>query len=218
MRITDLYKKNREVPWITLGVVFICLAVTFIAIIRPDMYEGLAWSNTPEYIWQYVSGVFLHGTGDSVSMAIAHLLANLCMFLPYAIMIEKLVGHKKFAIIFLCSWIGVSVTFQIIARIISKGKPAYGAGLSGSAYTMIAIGAFVLFKVFLLDKKKFFRQFLSYFFIFGLIGEILMLRPDIAGGASMAIHITGVIIGMIMVIIFNKTLLLNVNRIAGEQK
>lgn len=121
-------------------------------------------------------------------------------------MIERMIGHKRFIMVFISSWVGISIAFQIIAWVVAKGEPAYGAGLSGSAYTVIVIGAYILYKVFLLDKKKFLKQPLAYFFIFGLIGEILMLAPGVAGVESMTIHITGVMIGILMIILFKKAI------------
>lgn len=203
MKIASLYKKNRGVPWISLSITLYCFAITGIAIIRPEMYESLAWSKYPKYIWQYCSGAFLHGTGESVSMAVMHLLANVLMFVPYAIMIEKMLGHKKFGVVFLCSWLGVSAAFQVyVWMFVPNGEPAYGAGLSGISYAMIAIGVFILFRLFLQDKRGFFRQPLAYLFVGGLLGELLMLMPNVAGVALMIIHITGIIIGLIMVIVF----------------
>lgn len=204
MKITALYKKNRDIPWISLSVVFCCFVITAIAVIRPEMYYNLAWSKYPAYIWQYFSGAFLHGTSESTSMAVMHLSANILMFLPYAVMIEKMLGHQKFGIIFLCSWLGISAVFQVyVWMFVPQGEAAYGAGLSGSSYAVIAIGAYILFRLFLQDKRGFFRQPLAYLFVSGLLGELFILSPSVAGVASMLVHITGIMIGVLMVIVFH---------------
>lgn len=205
MKITDLYK-NRSFPWITFVVAVCCVFVTLISVVKPEAYNSLAWSNSPQYIWQYISGAFLHGTGSGFSMAIMHLIANFLMFIPYGVMIEKLIGHKRFGAVFIVSWLGVSAVFQLIALVISKGETAYGAGLSGSSYAVIVMGVYILFKLFQSDKSKFFRQPLAYIFLSGLIGELFLLMPFVAGVASMVLHLAGIVIGVIMTFVFRKSI------------
>lgn len=192
-------------PWITLGVVGCCVVLTMIVICWPDIYEKLAWSSPAEYFWQYVSGAFVHGDKTSATMAVAHLVANLAMFVPYGIMIEGLLGHKRFGIVFLASWLGISAVFQIIAwSVVPAGEVAYGAGLSGSSYAVLVMGVVALFQVFLLDKKKFWKQPLSYVFLSGAIGELFMLLPGVAGVLSMVIHLAGIGIGVVMTVVFHR--------------
>lgn len=206
MKITDLYR-IRRFPWITLAVIVCCIIVTSIAAILPESYNSLALSNQPQYVWQYVSGVFLHGTGGDTAMALMHLTANIMMFAPYGIMIEKLIGHKKYGVLFLASWLGVSAVFQIIAGIVANGETAYGAGLSGSSYAVIAMGVYILFRLSQKSGSCFFRQPLAYVFISGLVGELFMLLPFVAGAASTVLHLAGIAIGVVMTMIFNKSIM-----------
>ena len=207
MKIVTLYNKNRNIPWVSLSVVLCCIVITGIVIIQPEMYQSLAYSKYPKYIWQYCSGAFLHGTGESLSLTVMHLLTNILMFAPYAIMIEKLLGLKKFCIIFLCSWLGISAVYQVyVWTLVPNGEPAYSNGLSGISYAVIAIGACILFRLFIQDKRCFFRQPLAYLFVGGLLGELFVLMPNVAGVGSMIIHIMGIVIGLIMVIIFRASI------------
>ena len=216
MKIINLYSRKREIPFVTLTVVLACITITVFAILIPKAYKNIAWSNYPNFVWQYVSGVFLHGDGSSISMAIAHLIANLLMFVPYAVMIEKLLGHKMFLIVFLVSWIGISIAFQIITLNIPNGETAYGAGLSGCSFTVTAIGAYILYCLFETNKKLFFKQPLAYVFLTGLFGELSMLQPYIAGTDSMFIHLTGLVIGIITSIVLRKPIRSNIKMFAGQ--
>lgn len=203
MRISSLFTQKHKIPLITLIVIFCCVLITWVSGVSPSAYEKLAWSNHPEYLWQYISGVFLHGDNSGPAMAIAHLLANLLLFVPYAIMVEKLIGSRNFGVIFLSTWLGISAIFQIIAFMtVPAGEIAYGAGLSGSAFAVTVLGAFVLFRIFMIDKKLFFRQPLAYIFIGGLFSQIILLSPDIAGVSSMIIHLSGLMIGSILTMIY----------------
>ena len=203
MRISSLFTQKHKIPWITLIVIFCCVLITSISVVSPVAYEKLAWSNHPEHSWQYISGAFLHGDSSGPAMAIAHLLVNFMLFVPYAIMAEKLIGSKSFGFVFLSTWLGISAIFQILVLItVPTGEIAYGAGLSGSAFAVTVVGAFILFRVFMIDKKLFFRQPLAYVFISGLISELILLSPDIAGVSSMIIHLAGLLIGIILTIIY----------------
>lgn len=203
MRISSLFTQKHKIPWITLIVIFCCVLITSISVVSPVAYEKLAWSNHPEHFWQYISGAFLHGDSSGPAMAIAHLLVNFMLFVPYAIMAEKLIGSKSFGFVFLSTWLGISAIFQILVLItVPTGEIAYGAGLSGSAFAVTVVGAFILFRVFMIDKKQFFRQPLAYIFISGLISELILLSPDIAGVSSMIIHLAGLLIGIILTIIY----------------
>lgn len=203
MKISSLFTQKHKTPWITLIVIFCCVLVTSISVVSPVAYEKLAWSNYPEHLWQYLSGAFLHGDSSGPAMAIAHLLANFLLFVPYAIMVEKLIGSKNFGFVFLSTWLGISAIFQILVLItVPAGEIAYGAGLSGSAFAVTVVGAFILFRVFMIDKKLFFRQPLAYVFISGLISELMLLSPDVAGVSSMIIHLSGLLIGIILTLIY----------------
>lgn len=207
MKISSLYTKNHAFPWITMAVTICCLLVTTLFILFPHLYTELAWSNQPKHFWQYVSGAFLHGDETGFGMAVAHLVANCLMFIPYAIMIEKLIGHQKFGIVFLTTWICISIVFQIITHtIIPAGKLAYGNGLSGSSFAVTIMGAYILFRVFSLNKKYFFRQPLGYIFISGLLGELISLHPGVAGIHSMMIHLAGIALGILLVLIYKKSI------------
>lgn len=203
MRISSLFTQKHKIPWITLIVIFCCVLVTSISIVSPDAYKKLAWSNHPEHLWQYISGAFLHGDSSGPRMAIAHLLANFLLFAPYAIMAEKLIGSKHFGIVFLSTWLGISAIFQILVLItVPTGEKAYGAGLSGSAFAVTVMGAYILFRVFMIDKKRFFRQPLAFIFISGLISELMLLSPAVAGVSSMIIHLSGLLIGIILTLLY----------------
>lgn len=208
MKISALFAKKHSFPWVTWSVTLCCIMVTGIFILWPHLYEELAWSNQPTHLWQYVSGAFLHGDQNKqLPLTLAHLIVNLLMFIPYGVMIENLLGHKRFGITFLCSWLGASAVFQIfVYATVPTGAVAYGAGLSGSSFAIIAMGAFILFRVFLLDKKKFFRQPLAYVFLGGLIGELSFLMPAVAGVGSLVIHLAGIAIGIICTVMFHKAI------------
>lgn len=207
MKIKNLYTANRHFPILSVIVAAICCLITVTVLIKPEWYPVLAWKYPADNIWQCFGGVFLHGTsGGSAAMAAAHLSANLLMFLPFSIMIEKSIGHAKFGFAFLISWLSAALAFMILAAAFSSGKDAYGAGLSGVSYSMITIGCAILIRIFLMDKKRFFRQPLAYVFLGGMVCELAMLNPYIAGIGSFILHLSGIFVGLILSIAFGKAI------------
>lgn len=207
MKIKHLYTANRHFPILSFIVAAVCCLVTVTVLIKPEWYPALAWKYPADSIWQHFGGVFLHGTNDgSAAMAAMHLSANLLMFLPFSIMIEKSIGHAKFGFAFLTSWLSSALAFVTVAAAISNGEDAYGAGLSGVSYSMITIGCAILIQIFLMDKKRFFRQPLAYVFLGGMVCELAMLNPYIAGIGSFILHLSGIFVGLILSIAFRKAI------------
>lgn len=166
MKFTALYTGKPGFPWVSFAVIAGCILITGIFLIAPNTYNALAWSNCPQYLWQHLSGAFLHGTPEGgPPLAIAHLTVNTLMFLPYAIMLEKLLGSRKFALAFLISWVGISAAFRIIVLLtVPEGELALGNGLSGSSFAVTVMGAWVLLQLFVQDRRGFLRQPLAWDF------------------------------------------------------
>ena len=59
-----------------------------------------------EFIWQYVSFVFVHGTADNPVAVFGHLLLNLVIFLTVGVPAERMIGTKHMIGISVSSWIG----------------------------------------------------------------------------------------------------------------
>ena len=201
--IGDLFRCSRKFPLVTFTVAALCIIVTLSAIFEPRLFDIFSCWLHPQYIWQYVSGAFLHGgEGYGTAFCLAHLCANLLMFVPYSIIIENLLGRKRTGIIFLIAWLGFSLSVHFIALAVSGGEPAQGAGLSGISYCFTTIGCYILFKLMRADRKLFRKQPLAFIFLFGLLGELLMLNPFIAGVGSLLIHISGILIGLLCILLF----------------
>jgi len=210
--IKQLFSRNQAIPVISLLVAGLCVVITVIAYVQPDLYSQLAFTYPTDHPWQYVSGVFLHGAGDrSLGLTVAHLMANMLLYLPYSIIVEKALGRKKYSVAFLISLVVSSVVFQVYAAHLMKfaggeGQGAVGAGLSGIAFSMVAMGTYLIFKACKSNPHNAFRQPLTYLFIFGFLGQLFILNPLIAGMGSFFIHTAGVITGILLTIIFRATL------------
>lgn len=208
--IKSLYTKNQEFPYVSFFIASLCVVITTLAYLDQSLYPLLVSTYPVDYSWQYISGAFLHGLGDGhFAITFVHLFINLLMFLPYAIIIEKALGHRNFVITFLLAWISFSVTFQLLSRQVllaygASGEKATGAGLSGIAFSYIAMGTYVILSICATNPTLALKQPLTYLFGLGLVGELLILNPRLAGMSPFLMHVVGIVTGIILVIIFRK--------------
>jgi len=79
--------------------------------------------------WRFVTAMFLHGST-------AHLISNLFALIIFGMILEKLIGSKKFALVFLIT--------GILANIVSF--PFYSASLGASGAIMGIIGALAIIR------------------------------------------------------------------------
>lgn len=86
----------------------------------------------------------LHGAPNlPLSGSIGHLIFNVLLVIPFGIMIEKILGSKRFALLSLTLWIVNAITFYIIAFVITpQGETTYGTGISGIAFSYEIIGLY----------------------------------------------------------------------------
>lgn len=205
MKIKDIYcYKNKS--WVSLMIALMCIVFTAITLLIPNTYHALAYAFPVQYPWQVCSGLFVHGTPEMpIGGTIGHLVFNLLLVLPFGVMIEKIIGSKKFAVLSSYIWIVNIVTFYAIAFVVTpNGETAYGAGISGVAFFYGIIGFYVLFRLFIQTRKLIFKQVSFYLLMNVVIAMLIMVNPIVAGVASMIMHITAIVAGVVYLWIDHK--------------
>lgn len=205
MKIKDIYSsKNKSV--VSIVVAILCICVTVFSFMIPSTYKTLAYEYPIQYPWQIITGLFLHGSPELSNVGcLGHLVFNLLLVLPFGIMIEKIIGSKGFLIGSLGLWIVNIVTFYVLAVIQTpEGETAYGAGISGVAFSYGVMGLYVLIRLFVLTKTKLFTQVSFYLLLNIIVIMLIMVNPIVAGVSSMIIHMVAVGAGIILTIIFKK--------------
>lgn len=184
----------------------LCVITTATAILFPNTYETIAYAYPMKHLWQIGTGVFLHGAPDlPVVISVGHLVFNLLLVIPFGLMIEKTLGSKRFAFITLGVWIVNAIAFYMIAYTITpQGETAYGAGISGIAFSYGTIGAYLLYRLGKKNIMLLLKQMSFYFLLSIIMAMLAMVNPYVAGGSSMVIHIVAIIAGII-VIVWNRT-------------
>lgn len=147
----------------------------------------------PDHIWQYASGIFVHGIEPRWFMWI-HLIMNLCALIPFGILVENTVGSRKTFVVFMIEWLVTIILFQILFL----NKIQRSAGISSIAYTFATIAFYYAYRVWKSDKKGFWKQWLAYYYVFEFFGMISLLNP-LAGIEALLLHLSGVVVGVLFV-------------------
>lgn len=136
-------------------------------------------------IWRFVSAVFLHG-------GLGHLLYNLFALVIFGLVLEKLIGGKRFLAVFFSA--------GIIANLISINF--YPSSLGASGAIMGVIGALAFIKPNLMVWAMGLPMPLFLAAVFWVLGDLAgIFIPDGVGNIA---HLAGVGIGLILGAIFKK--------------
>lgn len=205
MKIKDIYqRKGNYIASICIAI--LCVVVTLISLFMPNTYQAIAYAYPIKYPWQIATGVFLHGAPSlPITGSIGHLIFNLLLVIPFGVMIEKILGSKKFVLMSFVLWIINSITFYSIALVVTpQGETAYGAGISGIAFSYGIIGLYSLFVLGKKNLKLLFKQVSFYLLLNIIIAMIVMVNPYVAGVSSMIVHIVAIIFGIIYAVFYRK--------------
>ncbi|MBI2084245.1 MAG: rhomboid family intramembrane serine protease [Candidatus Aenigmarchaeota archaeon] len=119
----------------TISFFIACVAVFFLQILLPIDWE--MFSFTPalamERPWTFVTAMFMHAN-------ITHLFFNMFVLLMFGLMLENIIGHTKYAIIYFTSGIIGSIGYLLTAS--SSMIPAVGA--SGAIYGIMGTMAVLM--------------------------------------------------------------------------
>jgi membrane associated rhomboid family serine protease len=192
--LAKLYAIKR-IPYVILTITAICVVASIAVFIVPAWFDILCIKTSPEHIWQYASGIFIHGVNPRWFMWM-HLGMNLLALLPFGILVEKMIGSKRTLFLFFAEWIVSVVLFQIL----TAANPHTTVGISTVAYAFATVALYYAYLVRKRNRKAFFKQPLSIFYLVEGLGMLSLLNP-MAGMASLLMHFSGVIIGIIYIII-----------------
>ena len=221
MKIRDIYL-NKKVPVVSITIALLCIIVTVISQLIPSTFMAFAFVYPVQYPWQLITYVFLQGIPQnmmpegaqysSMHLTIGQLGFNLLLILPFGILVEKVIGSKKFMLLSAASWLANVVTSLIMGYIITREGAQFGVvGASGIAFTFMPVGMYILF---VMGKRygfgKLFKQISFYVLMSIAIPTLVIsLSPNVGGVTgipSMVIHLMGLVVGVVFAVIFRKTI------------
>jgi membrane associated rhomboid family serine protease len=121
---------SNTVKIITANVIFFMLAI-IAAMIWPDALNYIAL--TPAYIlqgkylWTILTSMFMHAS-------VFHLFANMLSLFFLGSLLEKIIGRKRFLLMYLASGIIGSLVFIGVALIFNSGLDVSAVGASGAIF------------------------------------------------------------------------------------
>ena len=219
MKIRDIYF-GKGLCIVSLMIASLCIAITIISQLNPNMYMTFVFSYPIKYPWQLLTYVFLHGYTPELlppdfpyspmQLTVGHLIYNLFLVLSFGVLIEKVIKSRRLLGLSVTAWLA-NVTFAIVSAMIitPKGETTMAAGASGVAFSYMPVGMYIIF---VLGKKygfgKLFKQ--GSFYMMSLMATvtlIIALSPSVKGVTgiwSMIVHIIGIIVGVEFAIIYRK--------------
>lgn len=107
-------------------------------------------------------------------------------------------GSRRFLIGTVIFWlISLGVFYALAFATTPEGENAYGAGISGVAFSYGIIGLYILIRLLKITKTKLFRQVSFYLLLNILVIMLVMINPYVAGVQSMIIHVAAVASGAV---------------------
>lgn len=173
--------------FISLWLALFCILMFILQIAIPNFTDSLILNqNSFSEPYRFISSIFLHGS-------LTHLIYNLFALLLFGLILEKLIGSKKFIIVFFSS--------GIIANLISVNFYSSSLGASGAIFGII--GALTIIRP------------LMAVWAFGIpmpmfIASILWITGDILGifmpsNIGNIAHLSGIAIGILSGLILRLT-------------
>ena len=99
-----------------------------------SLYESLfvlaSWN--VEYVWTWVTSIFAHSTGNFM-----HIVGNSLIIFFFGPLVERYVGSRDFAILFIVS--GVLAGLSQVSISIAQGAPTAVLGASGAALAIMGV-------------------------------------------------------------------------------
>ena len=219
MKIRNIYL-NKKVPAVSITIALLCIIITMISQLIPSTYTAFKLMYPVQYPWQLITYIFPQGAPkellpadfqySAMQLTIGHLGYNFLLILPFGILVEKVVGSRRFLMLFAASWVADVIVTLIMGYFYTRNGDIFGvSGASGLAFTFMPVGVYILF---VMGRKygfgKLFKQISFYVLLLIAIPTVaISFIPDIAGVTgipSMVIHLIALVIGVIFAAVFRK--------------
>jgi len=169
--------KNR---YITLWLALACIIIFVLQLIIPGFTDYLILNQNAlsGEIWRFVTAIFLHGS-------FSHLLLNMFALILFGLILESLIGSRRFLVVFLVS--------GVIANVISVFFYSSSLGASGAIFGVL--GALTIIRPMM-------TIFVYYLPMPMFIAAIIWIGIDLWGivnpsNVGNIAHLSGIVVGFI---------------------
>lgn len=175
-----------EMKYFTIWISLVLILVFAIQAIFPAFENNFTLTSQAFYQpWRFVTSIFLHAS-------IPHLLLNLFALLIFGLILEKIIGSKRFLIVFL--------TTGILANLVSVFFYPLSLGASGAIMGIIGTLAVIRPMMMVWAFGIIIPMFIAAI-IYVIIDYIGIFMPDNIGHIA---HLSGIFFGIIFGIIFRQ--------------
>ena len=221
MKIRDIYLR-KPFPTVSVIIAMLCIGITLISFLIPSLLRSFAFVYPLKNPWQLITYMFEHYTPQeqippelgysSMRLSIGHLGFNLLLVLPFGIMVEKVLGAKRFLILSIAAWLADITTIYIVCSVlIPEGKDCVVKGASGLAFAFFSVGLYIFF---VLGKRfgfgSLFKQVSFYLLMpIAITTLVFACSPSIAGTTdvwSMLLHLIGITCGVVFAVIYRNAI------------
>lgn len=212
MKLSNLYKGRFRFLIVTLILTITCVVVSVSTYLDNSLFDIMAFYAPPRFFWQYFSGVFEHQIEPTWFLWV-HLGLNLSMLLLLGLIIEKVLGSAKMLSIGVTTLVVNIIAVQLY--FMNTQESPCGASVIFYSYGPIAF--YIIFKVFLTNKKLVWRQPLWYIYLFEF-SAMWILLPLTAPYVTNLFHGFGFIVGIIFLYIWRSEIKNEVDNLISEKE
>lgn len=222
MKIRDIYL-GRGIPIVSLVTALLCLIVTCISMLVPSIADKFIFMFPVKYPWTIVTYLFQHympedmipgglgGIPDAL-FSMGHLVFNLLLVLPFGVLVEKVLGTKRFLALSFVAWqidIGF-IFFASFAAVTMYGQESVDIaafGASALAYAFMPIGIYIIILLGMnYGFDRLFKQVSFYLMIPVALITMFMAVSPLFGGVTTAgtsfLNLTALISGILFAVVF----------------
>ena len=213
---------RKPFPAVSVIIAMLCIGITLISFLIPSLLRSFAFVYPLKNPWQLITYMFEHYTPQeqippelgysSMRLSIGHLGFNLLLVLPFGIMVEKVLGAKRFLILSIAAWLADITTIYIVCSVlIPEGKDCVVKGASGLAFAYVPVGLYIFL---ILGKRSgfgnLFKQVSFYLLMpIAITTLVFACSPSIAGTTdvwSMLLHLIGITCGVVFAVIYRNAI------------
>lgn len=202
MKIRDLYR-IKGFPIVTVVLAIMSFVLSCVVWVKPELYEYLCIETRPTYMWQYVSGCFIHNIEPRSVMWI-HMGMNFMGLIPLGIIAEKVIGSKNAFVVFVVELVVNAVVLQVV----SWNHSGQASGISTITYAFATVAFYCVYTVIKRREVSCFKQPLFYYCAFELVGmlQMLFMMNPLNAIMSFAGHVSGIVVGGITIVLLSKAI------------
>jgi membrane associated rhomboid family serine protease len=101
------------------------LSINYIALSPANIFLG-------KYFWTFLTSMFMHA-------GFLHLLVNMISLIFVGSLVEKIIGKKRYFLVYLLSGLFASAVFILSALIFKNALSTYAVGASGAIFGLIGV-------------------------------------------------------------------------------